>query len=263
LNTQIFGQYCAGDSLLHHLDPRTKIICMLLFLAATFAVGSVLWIAAFFLIVVLLFILGGISLQIFWRNIRLFIWLYAVTFIIHLFIHPGDMLFRVPLTGWTATQQGVQFGVLFTVRIAVLLSLSTLLMLVTTPQDITDGLERLLKPLSKLKVPVGEIALMISIALRFVPTLMEEAARIQKAQAARGADLEGSGLKRLRKSIPMILPLFSGALKKADNLALALEARGYRGGRNRTKLIELKYRNCDLFSLVSVLIFTISVYILS
>ena len=129
--------------------------------------------------------------------------------------------------------------------IAVLVSISTLLMAVTTPQDITDGMERILKPLSILKVPVGDAALIISIALRFVPVLTQEAQKIQKAQCARGADLEGPWWIRIRKSIPMILPLFAGALKRADTLALALEARGYGTASSRTRMMVMKLRVAD------------------
>ena len=243
------GRYVSRDSLLHSLDPRTKLICALLFMIAVFFISNIGGIVLFLLLVVSLYPLAKIPLRFLWGNIRVFLWLYAVTFFIHVFLHPGDALVRLPLLGWEVTAEGIAAGVLFTVRIAILVSLSALLMSVTMPQDLTDGIEKLLRPLERLKVPVSEGALMVSIALRFVPILMQEAVKIQRAQMARGADLEGGWMVRIKKSLPMILPLFSGALKKADDLALALEARAYRGGRGRTQLAVLRMTGRDLSAL--------------
>jgi energy-coupling factor transport system permease protein len=215
-----------------------------------FAVHHVIGIIFLFGTISLLFPLAGIPLQVLWRNTRAFFWLYVITFLIHLFFHPGRALVTVPLIGWQVTFEGIEAGVLFTVRIAVLVSLSLLLMSITTPQELTDGLEKLLRPLTRLKVPVSEGALMVSIALRFVPILTQEALKIQRAQTARGADLEGSWVKRIRKTLPMILPLFTSALKKADDLALALEARAYRGGQGRTQMMALSIAGRDMMAFV-------------
>lgn len=212
---------------------------------AVFAVRDPLAMAALFIITAALYAGGQIPFSSFWGNLRAFFWLYVITFTIHLFLHPGNALWQLPLVGWEVTTQGLTAAVLFTLRIAVLVSVSTLLMAVTTPQDLTDGLERMLKPLARWKLPVSEGALMVSITLRFVPILIQEAQKIQQAQTARGADLEGSWIVRLRKIIPMILPLFFGALRKADHLAVALEARGYRGGAQRTHLYTLRFKTVD------------------
>lgn len=227
-----------------------------------FTVQRIICIVLLFGVISVLFPLAGIPLRVLWRNTRAFFWLYAITFLIHLFFHPGRVLLTLPLVEWGITFEGIEAGVLFTVRIAVLVSLSLLLMSVTTPQELTDGLERLLRPLSRFNVPVNEGALMVSIALRFVPILTQEALKIQRAQSARGADLEGSWLVRIRKSLPMILPLFSGALKKADDLALALEARAYRGGQGRTQMIELKISIRDLLAFALTAALTVGLVIL-
>jgi energy-coupling factor transport system permease protein len=240
LNDLTLGRYHPGESVLHRLDPRTKLLCTLVWMLVIFRIERVPGILVFLLLTVLLFPLAHLPLQIFWRNVRAFFWLYGITFLIHLFFHPGQVIWVVPGVGWNITAEGIQAGILFTVRIAILISISNLLMAVTTPQDITDGLEKMFRPLVRFGIPVGESALMISIALRFVPILWEESDKIRKAQISRGADLEGSWILRIRKTIPMILPLFAGALKRADDLAMALEARAYRGGRGRTQMISLQ-----------------------
>ncbi|MFH1861742.1 MAG: energy-coupling factor transporter transmembrane component T [bacterium] len=247
------GRYFSADSALHRLDPRTKLICTLAFLLLVFGMEEPVEVGSFFILIMALFLWAKIPFRMLWGNIRIFLWLYALTFLLHLFLHPGEALWRVPLLGLTITSEGIAAGILFTVRIAVIISLSNLLMAITMPQDLTDGMEKLLKPLTRFRIPVSEGALMVSIALRFVPILIQEADKIQKAQLARGADLEGAFFLRLRKFIPILLPLFSGALKKADVLALALEARAYRGGEGRTRMVSLAYRMGDLLAFGAVI----------
>ncbi len=251
------GRYVPGDSLLHRMDPRAKFIAALTLMITIFAVERPIVMIALLILTGLAYRLGDVSLSSFGKNLRAFFWLYVITFVLHLFLHSGDPLWRIPVLGWAITVPGLEAAVLFTARIAVLVSLSTLLMAVTTPQDLTDGLERLFKPLQRLKVPVSEGALMVSIALRFVPLLLQEARKIQAAQKARGADLEGSWLTRLPKILPLILPLFAGALRKADNLAVALEARGYRGGAERTHLQSMKFGVRDWLGLAFSLVLAI------
>ncbi len=255
------GQYCAGSSILHHLDPRTKFICVLIAMAALFVVRDVIWILIFLFLVVILYRLAQIPLWKFWQNVKALSLLYVITFVIHLFIHPGDVLLKLPFIGWEISSNGVAAGILFTVRIAVLISISNLIMTVTTPQDITDGLERLLKPLALLRFPVSQVAMLISIALRFVPIMLREADNIRQAQIARGADFEGAWINRIKKFVPLMIPLFSCALKRADNLALALEARGYQGGHNRSRMIELRMGQNDVVAYVVVLIFTVVLFL--
>jgi len=239
------GRYHAGDSLLHRLDPRTKLVCTLVLMLAVFATSSVAAISLLLALLLALYPLGRLPLRLFWSNVKVFAWLYIITFFIHLFFHPGTEIARLPLLGWAITGEGLEAGVLFTLRIVLLVSLSSLLLALTMPQDLTDGLERLLKPAARLGLPVSEGALMISIALRFVPILWDEAEKIRRAQVSRGADLDGGLIARMKKSLPMLIPLFAGALKRADDLALALEARAYQGGRGRTRMIALKYSPAD------------------
>lgn len=245
---------------MHRLDPRTKLACWFLFMVAVFVISNVVTIILFLLVVLLHFPLAKLPIRHFWGNVKVFFWLYAITFSLHLFFHPGNALFQLPWLGWEVTAEGIAAGVLFTVRISVLISLSFILMAVTTPQDLTDALGRLLAPLERLRIPISEVALMLSITLRFLPILMQEAFKIQRAQIARGADLEGSWIGRIKKSLPMILPLFSGALKKADDLAVALEARGYRGAEGRTRLVELRVRHRDYIALASTSVLLIAFF---
>ena len=227
-----------------------------------FRIEQVSGILVFLLLTILLFPLARLPLHRFWRNVRAFFWLYGITFFIHLFFHRGQPVWVVPGLGWIITAEGIQAGILFTVRIAILITISNFLMAVTTPQDITDGLEKLFRPFARFGVPVGEIALMISISLRFVPILWEESDKIRKAQISRGADLEGSWILRIRKTIPMVLPLFAGALKRADDLAMALEARAYRGDEGRTQMISLRmsFRDYLAFLATAVLVLAFWIY---
>jgi energy-coupling factor transport system permease protein len=244
-----FTGFQSGESVLHRLDPRTKLLCTLALMAALFVVDNIPIILFFWALAASLYPLGHIPLTVFWRHLRSFVWLYAITFSIHLLFDPGAKLLPLPWIGGVISLAGLRAGILFTVRIAALLSLSTLLMILTAPQDMTDGLERLLRPLSRLGVPIMAWALMISIALRFVPVLLDEGEKIRRAQISRGANLEGSWLVRLRKIPPLVIPLFAAALKRADDLAQALEARGYRGGRSRTRMIEMRLAGRDATAL--------------
>ncbi|TKJ40258.1 transporter [candidate division LCP-89 bacterium B3_LCP] len=255
------GRYFPGDSALHRLDSRTKIVCSLMLMLTVFFIGNVVAIVLFLFLSILLFPAAKIPLHLFWRYVTAFKWLYLITFLIHLFFHSGHEILRIPLIGLAVTTEGITAGILFTVRIAVLVLVSTILMAVATPQELTDGLEKIFRPLKFFGLPVSEGALVVSIALRFVPILMQEAKEISKAQAARGVELEGSRIAVIRNMLPMVFPLFAGALKKADDLALALEARAYRCGGKRTQMLT---RNPALhdFTAISVVTITAVLFIL-
>ncbi|MBU0518931.1 energy-coupling factor transporter transmembrane protein EcfT [bacterium] len=244
------GQYIPGESLIHRLDPRTKLLCVLALMLTVFVVSTIPWMAGIFLLSVILFPCAGIPFGTMAAYLRSFAWLYLITFVFHLVFHDGRVIFNIPVLPLAVTVEGFFAGTLFTIRIAVLINLSMLLMAVTTPQDLTDGLERMFAPLRFLKIPVSEGALIVSIALRFVPILMQEARQIRAAQLSRGADFDGPWLVRVRKTLPMLFPLFMGALQRADDLAVAMEARGYQSGSKRTRLIELKFRAVDLAAIV-------------
>lgn len=262
LKDQTLGQYVPRNSLIHNLDPRTKTLCALALLLIVFAVQQIPLMIGILLLSVILFPVARIPVQIMLSYLRSFIWLYLITFFIHLFFHKGQVILNVPFLPMAVTVEGFYAGILFTIRIAVLVNISMLMMAVTTPQDLTDGLEHMLAPLRKLNIPVSEGALIISIALRFVPILMQEARQIRAAQISRGADFDGPWIVRVRKTLPMLLPLFYGALQRADSLAVAMEARGYRSGSKRTRLNELSLKSADFSALATIAIFiTILLYV--
>jgi len=184
---------------------------------------------------------GRIPFHMLFKNIRPFAWLILLTLLFHGLFTPGNALIIIPVTGWNITVEGLQVGVIYTLRLMYMILLSAVMMYTTSPLEMTDGLESLLSPLKKLRVPTNELALMISIALRFLPTLVEEADRVRKVQVSRGLNLEGSLIKKIKGLVPLILPLILSSLRKAEELAVAMEARGYRGGEGRTYYSQLRY----------------------
>ena len=244
LNDIQIGRYIPGDSFLHRMDPRVKIVLLFFYLLLVFFVEN----AAGFLVlgvsIALLMIVSQVPLGMQLRSIRPILWIVLFTFGVHLFMTPGTELFSVgPLS---ATWEGLTRGVYIGLRLILLILLSTLLTLTTSPLRLTDGLEALLSPLRRVGVPVHELSMMMTIALRFIPTLLEELDRIMKAQKARGADFEhGSIVRRMRAIVPVLVPLFLSAFRRADELAMAMEARCYRGGEGRTQMKELHIGRVD------------------
>ncbi len=255
--------FIPGDSFLHRLDPRSKLFCLLILLVAAFAAGSLVQLAVLLISLLLLFIVSRFSMTRVFRSVLVFAPLFIITFAIHFFGHSGQTLFEIPVVRLVATVEGLLAGVLFTLRMIGLILILGLFMALTVPQDLTDALERLARPLARLGLPVSQGALTISIALRFIPILAVEADRIRRAQASRGASLEGVAIFRLHRLVPLLLPLFAGALKRADDLALALEARGYRGGVGRTQMQELRFRAGDASAILLSLVFCAGIWILS
>jgi len=235
------GQYMPGDSPLHRLDPRSKLIFVLVFAIFIFLANN--WPTNLVLSVVLAAAtaIGRISPLFLLRGLKPVWFLILFTVLLHLLVTKGGAVYVQ--WGWlTIEEQGVRQAVFMAIRLTLLILLSTLLTLTTSPLDLTEGMERLLAPLRKLGVPVHEIALMVSIALRFIPTLLEETDKIIKAQTSRGADFEsGNLLKRVRNLVPIVVPLFISAFRRAEELALAMEARGYRGGVGRTRRKQLRF----------------------
>lgn len=243
------GQHYPADSIIHKLDPRTKIISSLMMIIALFLITP-LWgygIAITFLGVViglskvpLKFILKGL------RPIMLFI-IIAVS--INVFLTPGEVIF--PNFFLKITYEGVSRAIMTFFRFTLLIVTSSMVTLTTSPMALTDGIEKLLNPLKIIKFPAHELAMMMTIALRFIPTLIEEADKIMKAQMARGADFEsGNIFVRAKNMIPLLVPLFISAFRRADELAMAMEARCYRGGEGRTRLNVLKYQSRDGMGIV-------------
>ena len=226
------------------MDPRVKMVLLFFFLLLIFFVENAAGFLALSAAVALLMVFSEVPLGMQLRSIRPILWIVLFTFGVHLFMTPGTEVFRVgPLS---VTWEGIARGSYISLRLVLLILLSTLLTLTTSPLRLTDGLEALLSPLRRFRVPVHELSMMMTIALRFVPTLLEELDRIMKAQKARGADFErGNIMQRLRAVVPVLVPLFLSAFRRADELALAMEARCYRGGEGRTQMKELRMERLD------------------
>ena len=238
------GQFFPGDSLLHRLDPRKKIVLLFFFLAAIFVFDSPLAYAALTAFTAALIAVSCVPPLLMLKALKPLSWIIAFTFVIHLVSTPGDAFFHVWLFDFT--WQGAAKGFFIALRLALLILLSALLTYTTSPLALTDALETLMQPAKRVGVPAHEIAMMMTIALRFVPTLIEEADKIMKAQQARGADLtEGSVIERVKGFVPVLVPLFISAFRRADDLALAMEARCYRGGVGRTQMKALRISSID------------------
>ena len=246
------GKYRETGSIIHRLDPRTKGFCAVSLMAATFTVDNFTGLAAAVVLALALVITAKVGMVDFLGNLRAFTWLFVITIALHLFFGPkqGDF-FTLPYVGWQINSTGATRGLFYSIRIVLLLAYSYVFMAVTSPLEIADGLERVLKPLKKVGFPAHETAMVLSIALRFVPTILDEAVRIKRAQLCRGARLEGNIIFKIKGFASMLIPLFTSAFHRADNLALAMEARGYRGGEGRTSFVELSFKFRDFVAIMA------------
>ncbi len=239
------GQYFPGKSPIHRLDARTKIIATFLFIVEMFIINN-FWgflIAGITLLTVI--ILSRVPFKFIFRGLTAVFLIITFTFIINIFMFDGRVLWHWWIL--TITYEGLIRACFMVIRLILLIVGSSLLTLCTKPIELTDGLEKLLRPLKKVGVPSHEIALMMTIALRFIPTLMEETDKIIKAQQARGADFEsGNILKRVKSLIPILVPLFISSFRIAQDLALAMEARCYHGGDGRTRMNEIHFNKEDI-----------------
>ena len=238
------GQYYQADSVIHRLDPRVKLMATLVYIVSLFLTENFIayGIAALFLIVMI--VLSKVPFRFMIRGMKPILFLMLLTVLINLFTATGEKL--VSLWVFTITVEGVKRAVLMVFRLSFLVIGSSIMTLTTTPNHLTDGLEKGLGFLRVIRVPVHEIAMMMSIALRFIPILMEETDKIMKAQIARGADFESGNLfKRAKSMVPLLVPLFVSAFRRANDLAMAMEARCYRGGKGRTKMKPLHYKGRD------------------
>jgi len=234
------GQYYPGASAIHRLDPRTKIVATILYISSIFLANSFSAYLAIGLFASLVVALAGIPVKMILKSLRPLWMIIVLTMAIHLFSTPGKVIYN--LWWLTITEEGLHQGILMTARLVFLIVMSSLLTLTTSPILLTDGIERLLNPFRRWGLPAHELAMMMTIALRFIPTLLEETDRIMKAQMARGAVFsEGNMIKRAKSMVPLLVPLFISAFRRADELAVAMEARCYRGGENRTRMTELEF----------------------
>ncbi len=252
------GQYIYRNSIIHRLDPRVKIFVVILIITSVFLINS--WIG-FFLIGLYLFTniyLSKVHPKYVLKGIRPLIFIIAFTLLIHFFTTPGEVIYHIWILN--ITREGIQRGLFIAVRLFYLILSTSWLTLTTSPIALTDGIERILSFLKIIRIPAHEIAMMMTIALRFIPTLMEETEKIIKAQMARGADFEsGNIVKRIQNFLPIIIPLFVSAFHRADELSIAMEARCYRGGEGRTHYRQLLITKVDyIFMIVTLLILILS-----
>ncbi|GEL78037.1 energy-coupling factor transporter transmembrane component T family protein [Tenuibacillus multivorans] len=239
------GQYIPGESLIHRLDPRLKIVMVFIYVIVVFTSETFISYLVLFAFAFLSTLLTRIPLKFVIKGLKPVWWLIAITFVLHVLLtRTGEVW--IEIIGFPIYKESIIQAVKISVRFFLLILMTTILTLSTTPIAITDAVESLLHPLKKIKFPVHELALMMSISLRFIPTLMQEADKISKAQASRGLDFRTGKIKdRVQAIIPLILPLFVNAFKRAEDLAIAMEARGYQGGEGRTKSRELAFRRRD------------------
>lgn len=239
------GQYYPAKSTIHKLDPRVKLVTTILFIVSLFLATGIVGYAIASLFLAMVIRMSRVPFSYMTKGLKAIIMILMLTVIFNLFLIDGDfVLWRFGFL--RITDKGLKTAVFMAVRLIYLILGSSIMTLTTTPNDLTDGLEKLLGPLKKLHVPVHEIAMMMSIALRFIPILLEETDKIMKAQIARGADFEtGNLLQKAKAMVPLLVPLFISAFRRANDLAMAMEARCYHGGDGRTKMKPLHYESRD------------------
>ncbi|MDG5788084.1 energy-coupling factor transporter transmembrane component T [Evansella sp. AB-P1] len=257
LNNNIIGQYVPGDSYIHRMDPRAKLICIVLFMVFLFFSSHPLIIAIGLFITIVSFYLSQVPLRFFLKGMRLIGIIILFTFMMHLIITgEGSILFEVFFI--TIYVEGVIEGFIIAIRLLTLVTMASLLTLTTTSVNLADGMETLLRPLEKLRIPIHELAFMMSIALRFIPTLLGETRKITNAQISRGANFStGSLIQRVKKFVSILVPLFVRSFKRAEDLAVAMEARGYTGGNQRTKFRKLQWGWIDTIAIIVFLLFSL------
>lgn len=239
------GQYYPGDTIVHRLDPRTKLIFIILYIAALFVAVNWLSYAVVIFVTALCLLLAKIKPKAAFKGLKPLVFIIILTAALNLFYTDGTPI----LPGWIITREGIKKAIMMSLRIILLIVGTFMLTYTTSPMELTDGLERMLSPLKKIKVPVHEMSMMMSMALRFIPTLIEETDKIMAAQKARGADFEtGSLAKRAKALLPILVPLFVSSFRRADELAVAMESRCYHGGEGRTRMKQMKYKPADLFA---------------
>ena len=247
------GQYYPANSKIHKLDPRTKIIAAIIFMIALFVVNQFWPYAIIFAIIAAVVKASDIPMKYMMKGLKPLRWILLFTFVINMFCLPGEVLVvggvKLQLGFLKITDAGLRQAIFMAIRLIYLVVGTSLLTLTTSPIELTDGIESLLKPFKKIGIPAHELAMMMTIALRFIPTLIDETDKIMKAQKARGADFEsGNIIQKAKSLIPLLIPLFISSFRRADELAMAMEARCYRGGDGRTRMKILKYSKNDFIS---------------
>ncbi|HLA24270.1 MAG TPA: energy-coupling factor transporter transmembrane component T [bacterium] len=253
------GQYVPRESPVHRLDPRTKIAAVTSFMVVIFVVRDFVGYGLLTLFLLGIIALARIPLGFVLRGLRPIVFLLLLTVVLNVFfsgVEGGTVVFRI--WRFAATREGIIRALFIAYRLILLVGITSLLTFTTSPVELTDGIERLLRPLRRFGVPAHELAMMMTIALRFIPTLLEETEKIMKAQMARGAVFDrGGALRRARALVPVLVPLFVSAFRRADELALAMEARCYRGGDKRTRMKELRFTPRDAAALVVTVVISV------
>ena len=252
----IFGRYVPVESLLHRMDPRSKLLIIFIFVCVVFIANNSLTYGILLAYTILMITFSNVRIRFILSGLIPVLWLVLFTLLLHLFFtKEGDLIVD---WGWFKIyEEGIRQGIFISMRFFLLVLVTSLLTLTTTPIEITDGIEYLLAPLKKVNFPVHELALMMSISLRFIPTLMQETDKIMKAQIARGVEFTSGPFKeRLKAIIPLLIPLFISSFKRAEELAVAMESRGYRGGEGRTKYRQLKWTIVDTSMILLLMVVT-------
>lgn len=254
------GQYYPTSSIVHSLDPRLKILITMAYIILLFTVKNFCGFAAFAVFTFMAIYVSKIPVKYVLRGIKPLLFIIIFTAILNIFMTQGRIAFTIPYTPITATWEGIYLAIFMVIRLTFLIIGTSLLTLTTSPLSLTDGIEHLLSPFKKIGVPAHELAMMMSIAIRFIPTLLEETEKIMKAQTSRGADFEtGNILKRAKALIPLLVPLFIGSFRRADELAMAMECRCYHGGSGRTRMKQLKITKRDVIcTVVSIVMLAIA-----
>ncbi|RST71807.1 energy-coupling factor transporter transmembrane protein EcfT [Siminovitchia acidinfaciens] len=245
MEKMIFGRYIPGDSVLHRLDPRSKLLFVFGFILIVFLANNVITYSLLVGFVLMLILISKMNISFLMNGLKPVIILIVFTFFLQLFFNKeGAVIFSIGKVH--IHEEGLRMAIFISTRFFLLVFVTTLMTLTTTPITLTDGLESLMKPLNRFNFPVHELALMMSISLRFIPTLMDETDKIMKAQMARGVEFSSGPIKdRIKAIVPLLIPLFVSSFKRAEELATAMEARGYRGGEGRTKYRLLEWEGRD------------------
>ncbi|WP_232699824.1 energy-coupling factor transporter transmembrane component T family protein [Brevibacillus daliensis] len=253
------GQFVPSDSFVHRLDPRSKFLFLLVYAVVVFLSNQIWLYAVFTAILIFSLRLSKLSLAYIFRGLKPVWFLLVFTIILQLFLTKGGEVYVQ--WGWFSIEEdGVRQAFFIAMRLGLIVVMSSLLTLTTSPMDLTDGIEKMLGPFKKIGLPVHELALMLSIAIRFIPTLLEETDKIMKAQMSRGANFESGGMiSRAKAMIAIVIPLFVSAFRRAEDLALAMEARGYRGDVGRTKLRQLAFSYRDGLVIVFMILMVVAV----
>lgn len=262
MNKLILGRYFAGDSWLHHLDPRAKLVAAIYFIGIIFIANNwqtylLLWLFTFFVM-----FLTEVKIKTYLRGVRPLIWLILFTVFLQVLFTAGGTIY-VDWGPITISKFGLINGVYIFLRFVMIIFISTVVTLTTKPIDLTDGINSLLRPLRLFKLPVDEISLMLSISLRFIPNLLDETQKVMDAQRARGTTFgEGSLVDQMKKLVPIIMPLFVSSLRRAENMADVMEVRGYQSNEPRSSFRRLSWRKSDTLSLIVMVILTVALVLL-